>query len=197
MLCTSPSLPPSLPPSPSFLPSSLPPSLPSLPPSVPQLLTSYYKISVLTKRPVPDTGTAATPAALIEPLSLSTALSLSMGTSDELNESITGLTGLTGLTGEDASNEEVTVEEVPDNIPVDIKAKVAVSMIQLKYPLPKVHPSLYLFSLSPPSLPLSLFPLPLYLLSLSLSLSLPLYLLFLLPSSSSNAYVFFCYRIYL
>ena len=95
-----------------------------------------------------------------------------MGTSDELNESITGLTGLTGLTGEDASNEEVTVEEVPDNIPVDIKAKVAVSMIQLKYPLPKVHPSL------PPSLTLFSF------LSFSPFSSS-------LPSSSSNAYVFF------
>ena len=61
-----------------------------------------------------------------------------MGASDELDQSISELTGLTGLTGEESTHPEVIIDEIPESIPVDIRAKLAVCMIQLKYILPKV-----------------------------------------------------------
>ena len=121
--------------------------------SLHQLLTNYYKLLKGTTPPPPPptttstTGTASTATnistagvpSITEPFSISTALSLSMGTSDELDQSISELTGLTGLTGEESTRPEVIIDEIPESIPVDIRAKLAVCMIQLKYILPKVH----------------------------------------------------------
>lgn len=62
-----------------------------------------------------------------------------MGASDELGQSISELTGLTGLTGEESTQPEVIIDEIPENVPVDIRAKLVVCMIQLKHILPQVH----------------------------------------------------------
>ena len=77
---------------------------------------------------------------LEEPLSLSAVLSLSMGTTDELGEAIGRFTGQTGLTGnKEMEREEVAmITDLPESLPVDLRAKLAVCMIHLRYSLPEV-----------------------------------------------------------
>ena len=80
-----------------------------------------YGIEMVTKAPPP------TP-------SLSIALNLSMGTSDVLEGIAVQLSGATQAT-------PTTIEvmaAIPDTLPIDIRAKMCVAMINLSNPLPEV-----------------------------------------------------------
>lgn len=104
------------------------------------MLTEFYDICT-TRQPqsVPQTRQEGS-VSLEEPLSLSAVLSLSMGTTDELDEAIGKFTGQTGLTGNrEIEREEVAmVTDLPESLPVDLRAKLAVCMVHLRYSLPEV-----------------------------------------------------------
>ena len=73
-----------------------------------------------------------------EPLTLSAALSLSMNTSEILDPITGAITSRqSSLTGTD--REEVIVTELPDTLPVDLRSKLSVCLINLRYQIPEVH----------------------------------------------------------
>ncbi len=70
-----------------------------------------------------------------EPLTLSAALSLSMNTSDILDP-ITGIVTSQSSSGTD--RHEIIITEIPDNLPVDLRSKLSVCLINLRYRVPEV-----------------------------------------------------------
>ena len=81
------------------------------------------------------------PLSLEEPLSLSAALSMSMGTDDDLNRAIEPFGGQVGglLTSNQQTDDGVfEATELPDTVPIDLRAKLTVCMIHLKYQFSEV-----------------------------------------------------------
>ena len=86
---------------------------------------------------------------LEEPLSMSAALTMSMGTTDLLEPLIGAFTGHASFTGKGGETREtVEVVEVPESLPVDLRAKLSVCVIHLRYKLPEVSVSVIYYSYS-------------------------------------------------
>ena len=71
-------------------------------------------------------------------LSLSAALSLSMSTSDVLDP-MTGCIVAAQDGGRGAGSDEIVIIEVPPSLPIDLRSKLAVCLIQLRYRVPEVR----------------------------------------------------------
>jgi general transcription factor 3C polypeptide 3 (transcription factor C subunit 4) len=102
-----------------------------------QLMARFYKINMqkISRDPVP----MRTPL-MDEPLTLSSALSMSLGaTEDDISQAIATFTGMSVVGGLDGDGDGPTesdlyeVNEIPEALPVDLRAKLIVSMIHLKY----------------------------------------------------------------
>lgn len=104
-----------------------------------QLITSFYELPVV-KIPSSLPKRQSRSLSIEEPLSLSAALSISMGTGDELMGAIDAFTGTQNQVNSGQQTEDDVFEsaELPDTLPIDIRAKLLVCMIHLKYPFPEV-----------------------------------------------------------
>lgn len=101
-----------------------------------QVITDFYKIPLTTSISTQSKGAGYIP--LEEPLSMSAALTMSMGTTDVLEPLIGAFTGHTSFTGKGGETREtVEVIEVPESLPVDLRAKLSVCVIHLRYKLPE------------------------------------------------------------